>query len=115
MILKGLFAQGLVFDMVSRESLVRFREETGPTQQGLADKIGVRRVLTKRVASRTYQPMPEVVKEEHAVGLKVVTGTILLDQGGREPNGDVRLLFEAIPLIPDWEERYRVSLTSDYR
>jgi transcriptional regulator with XRE-family HTH domain len=77
------------------ERLATLRKERGFTQQALAGEIGVHVTQLRRYEAGTSQPTLDVIRKL-AVVLRVSADLLLFDKEERNPDNDLRLLFEAI-------------------
>jgi transcriptional regulator with XRE-family HTH domain len=95
----------LTMDFAHR--LTTARKERGLTQQTLADRVGVHVTQIRRYEAGTNTPNLDVLRNI-AVALSVSIDSLAFDDHDRDPDEDLRLVFEASRnLEPDEREVLR--------
>lgn len=78
------------------------------TQQQMADLVGIHVTQVKRYEAGEAQPSIEILKKV-ALAFNVSTDWLLFEDGEREPEGELKLKFEAVAKMDEEERR---SITS---
>ncbi|MGH2778581.1 MAG: helix-turn-helix domain-containing protein [Actinomycetota bacterium] len=89
--------------MAFSERLAAIRKERGPTQQALADRIGLHVSQLRRYEGGTSQPTLDVLKNL-TVALSVSTDSLVFDEDERVLDDRLRLQFEATTRLDDDEK-----------
>lgn len=85
----------MVFSMSFPIRFIQLRKDHNLTQQAMADKIGIHVTQIKRYEAGTSQPSLEMLKKI-AVTFNVTTDWLIFDESERDPQGELKLKFEAI-------------------
>jgi transcriptional regulator with XRE-family HTH domain len=93
------------------DRFVQLRRQHSLTQQQMADNIGIHITQVKRYEAGETQPSLDILKKI-AVSFNVSVDWLVFEECEREPQGELKLKFEAVAQM-DEEERRVVALLLD--
>ncbi|HTX01675.1 MAG TPA: helix-turn-helix transcriptional regulator [Acidimicrobiales bacterium] len=97
----------LTMDFAHR--LAAARKERGLTQQGLADRVGIHVTQIRRYEAGSNSPTLDVLAKL-ATSLNVTIDSLVFDEHERDPDEDLRLVFEATKHLDPAEREMVKSL-----
>lgn len=86
------------------ERMAALRKERKFTQQALADKVSVHLTQIQRYESGAVQPTLDVLRRL-AIALSVSADMLVFDKDERDPDEELKLLFEAVSRMSKEEKK----------
>jgi transcriptional regulator with XRE-family HTH domain len=91
-------------DMSFAERLAKLRKQRGLTQQALADSAGIHMMQVHRYESGSSLPSVDALKKL-TVALRVSADELLFEETERDPDQELKLLFEGVSRLGPEEKR----------
>jgi transcriptional regulator with XRE-family HTH domain len=94
-------------DLIARkfpQRMAALRKEKSFTQQTLADKVSVHLTQIQRYESGAVQPTLDVLRRL-AIALSVSADMLVFDKDERDPDEELKLLFEAVSRMSKEEKK----------
>lgn len=89
--------------MIFPKQLAAHRKKRGFTQQALADKVGIHVTQIKRYEAGASQPTLEIFRNI-VLALNLSADEMIFEEAERGPGEDLKLLFEAVSGMDEWEQ-----------